>query len=209
MEHWDAIAVERRALADEVEGFTAEQWATPSLCGDWTVRHVLGHLVVVHKVSLPRFAVEVAKDLGRFNKANSRLAVREAARPAADLVADLRRFADSRFKPPGFGSAAPLSDVLIHGYDIRIPLGLSATRPPDPFLHTLDLLVTPRAQRAFLPKRLPPLRLVATHVDWAHGSGDEVRGAAADLALTMTGRRARLDALEGPGAAAMVAWAKS
>jgi uncharacterized protein (TIGR03083 family) len=209
MEHWDAIAAERRALADEVESLTPEQWATRSLCGEWTVQQVIGHLVMPHETSLLKFALQIAKARGNFDKANVRMSVRAADRPTADLVAALRRHAEGRFTPPGFTSAAPLTDVLVHGYDIRIPLGMSTSRSPEPFRHALDFVVTPKAQRAVLPRGLPPLRFVATDVDWAHGTGDEVRGSAADLALTMTGRRARIDALEGPGAAEMVAWAKA
>ncbi len=47
-----------------------------------------------------------------------------------------------------------------------------------------------------------PLRCVASDLDWAHGSGEEVRGPAAALALAMSGRTARLEELSGPGAAA-------
>ena len=33
--------------------------------------------------------------------------------------------ADSRFTPPGLGPQAPLTDVVVHGQDIRRPLGIS------------------------------------------------------------------------------------
>jgi Mycothiol maleylpyruvate isomerase N-terminal domain len=42
-----AIADERRTLADMFDTFTDEQWATPSLCEGWTVRHVAAHLLRV------------------------------------------------------------------------------------------------------------------------------------------------------------------
>ena len=209
MEHWETIANERRALADELESLTEEQWRTPSLCGDWTVHQLLGHLVVPHKTPLPKFLMLTVRSGGNFNKANSRLAIKEAERPPAALLADLRRFADGRFKPPFLGSAAPLTDILIHGYDARIPLGLTSDRSPEPFRHVLDLLVSPKARWAFVTRRLPALRYVATDLEWAHGEGEEVRGTAADLALAMLGRRARLDALEGPGAPAFRAWCQS
>ena len=37
----DAIAVERVALADLLDGSSAAQWATASLCAGWTVCDVL------------------------------------------------------------------------------------------------------------------------------------------------------------------------
>jgi uncharacterized protein (TIGR03083 family) len=206
MEHWDAIAAERTALAGDLEELSTAQWETPSLCGEWTVRQLVGHLVVTHTTSLPKFAIEMAKARGSFDRANSKLAVREGERPAADLVADLRRHANSHFKPPGFGSEAPLADILIHGRDIRIPLGLPEHRANEPWRHALDLLVSAKGARAFVPKGRPRVRLIATDLEWQHGDGDEVRGEAADLALALSGRTARVDALTGPGVDAVVAW---
>ncbi|WP_369077473.1 maleylpyruvate isomerase N-terminal domain-containing protein [Actinoplanes nipponensis] len=40
-----AIADERRRVADLVESLHPEQLDTPSLCGEWTVREVAGHLL--------------------------------------------------------------------------------------------------------------------------------------------------------------------
>lgn len=70
-------------------------------------------------------------------------------------------------------------------------------------------MVSAKAKRGFLPRPLPSLCFVATDLDWSDGSGDEVQATAADLALAMTGRRVRLDALAGPGAPAMTAWVSS
>jgi uncharacterized protein (TIGR03083 family) len=204
VEHWEAIAAERLALADQLDGLTDDQWATPSLCGEWTVRHVVAHLVMPHRTSLPRFMVAMAVAGGSFDRANVALTGREALRPTADLVADLRRYADSRFKPPGLGSVAPLTDVLVHGQDIRVPLGLATDRPVEPWADVLEFLVSPRARRGFVGRRLPELRLVATDVDWSWGQGDEVRGPAIALALAVTGRRACADELVGPGTARLL-----
>jgi len=38
---WPTIHAERAALADDLAGLSAEQWATPSLCQGWTVHQVL------------------------------------------------------------------------------------------------------------------------------------------------------------------------
>jgi uncharacterized protein (TIGR03083 family) len=209
MEHWDTIADERRALADDLEGLTDQQWATPSLCGDWTVRQVLGHLVMSHKTSLARFGLETLRARGSFDKANSKLSILEGERPPAELVADLRRFAESHFKAPGFGSEAPLTDILMHSLDIRIPLGLPTARPVEPYRHVLDLLLTRRAQRAFVPRGRPEVHAAATDLDWSAGDGPEVTGSAADLALALSGRGARVDALTGPGQPALASWLRS
>ena len=207
VEHWETIAAERRLLADDLAGLTDEQWGTPSLCGDWTVRHVVGHLVVQHKTSGPQFLLAALQAGGRLHRASSRMAVREGTQPTEELVADLRRFAERRFTPPGFGSEAPLTDIMIHGCDIRIPLGLP-DRGPEPFGPVLDLLVTNRARRGFVPRRLPVLRFEATDLDWSHGNGPTVRARAMDLSLALTGRTARLDALSDEGRAPLAAWVR-
>lgn len=207
MDHWDLIAASRRSLADQLAGLTADEWTTPSLCSAWTVRDVLAHLVLPHKMSMPRFLVTLVRAWGSFDRANVVLTAREAARPPADLVADLRRFATSRFAPPGFGPAAPLTDVLVHGQDVRVPLALPDPDPVEAWVAALEFLVTPKARLGFVARPLPVVRWVAADAGWAHGDGPEVRGPAASLALAMAGRDARAGQLSGPGAPAVTEWA--
>lgn len=200
MDHWDAIASERLALADQLDPLTPEQWRTPSLCDAWTVRDVAAHLVVPHEISIPAFLVTFVAAGGSFRRANVAATAKQASRPTADLIADIRRYADSRAKPPGFGSEAPLCEVLVHGQDIRIPLGLADTSALGSWAGALDFLVQSKARRGFVSQSLQGFHFVASDLDWEHGSGDEVRGPAVALALAMMGRKARLGDLTGPGA---------
>jgi hypothetical protein len=48
-------------------------------------------------------------------------------------------------------------------------------------------------------RRTAGLRLVAGHVDWSHGYGDEVRDPGEAVLLAATGRRQTLDELTGEG----------
>lgn len=48
-------AVERRRAADMFAALSDGQLATPSLCAEWTVRDVAGHLIGPFCVSVPRF----------------------------------------------------------------------------------------------------------------------------------------------------------
>jgi uncharacterized protein (TIGR03083 family) len=209
MEHWDAIVAERRALADDLDDLTAEQWATPSLCGDWTVQEVVGHLVMSHSTSLARFGLEVVRARGNFDRANSKLSTQEGKRPPADLVADLRRLAESHRTAPGFGSEAPLTDILLHGFDIRIPVGLPMEppgRPVERYGPALDLLMSAKGQRGFVPGSRPSVRAVASDLPWSHGTGPQIEGTAADLALALSGRGVRLGHLTGPGQQVLAGW---
>lgn len=164
---------------------------------------MVAHLVMAQKVSTLRFALAIAAARGSFARANVALTAREAENSSGALTADLRHFAESHVKPSGFGSEAPLTDLLVHGQDIRIPLGLDTPGPLESWRSALDFLVTPKARRGFGVRRLPPVRLHATDLDWTHGSGDEVSGPAIALALAIMGRRALLEDLSGPGATAL------
>ncbi len=206
MEHWATIAAERRALADQLETLDDAQWATRSLCGAWTVRDVAAHLVVPNKINVGRFLVTFAASRFNFERANVAMTAREAKHSPQEIVADIRTHAEGRFAPPGMGSVAPLTDILVHGQDIRVPLGLQTVRPVEPWAATLDFVVSKKAQRGFVGKPLPPLRFSATDLDWSHGSGDEVSGPAIALALALLGRPALIDQLSGPGVAAMQTW---
>lgn len=201
------IAVERRALADLVAGLTPEQLATPSLCAGWTVQDVAGHLAGTLTGSLTEFFVAMARSGFSFARANTRMTKAQGARPVAELVATLREHADSHFVPPGMDWTAPLTDTMVHREDITVPLGLPSERPVASWLVALDFLVSPRARRGFVRGLLPGVRLVATDADWSHGTGPEVRGPAAALALAVTARPAGRGDLSGPGLEELRAWA--
>ncbi|SEO97741.1 maleylpyruvate isomerase family mycothiol-dependent enzyme [Trujillonella endophytica] len=205
---WATIATERRALADLLESLTVEQWATPSLCRDWTVRHVAAHLMVGPTGSTAGFLRAMVRARGSFARANHALADDRARLPTATLVADLRERAGSRFTPPGMDWHAPLTDLLVHRLDITVPLGLDHGRTLDPWADALDLLVGRRAVPGFLPRGLPGLTYAATDVEWMRGSGPRVEAPVEALALAITRRPARLSELAGPGAAALRTWAR-
>lgn len=205
---WTTVATERRALADLLETLTPEQWATPSLCSGWTVRHVAAHVMVGPTVSMARFLGAMVRARGSFDRANDRLAGNRAQLPTGTLVADLRERADSRFTPPGLDWHAPLTDLLLHRLDITVPLGIDHGRPKAPWADALDLVVSKRAVPGFLPKGLPGLTFAATDLDWSRGEGPRVEGPVEALALAITRRPVRLEELTGPGREALRTWAR-
>jgi uncharacterized protein (TIGR03083 family) len=206
MDRWTTIAAERRALADQLDDLDDAQWATPSLCGEWTVHDVAAHLAGVNQIKITSVVMALVKSRFSFTRANVIMTAQQAARPSRDIVADLRRLADGRFAPPGLGSVAPLTDILVHGQDIRVPLGLATDRPVEPWRDSLDFVVSKKARRGFVGKALPRLRFVATDLNWSHGDGAEVGGPAIPLTLALLGRPALIDQLAGPGRPALDAW---
>lgn len=195
-----AIAEGRLTLADALEGLDDGQWATPSLCGDWTVRMVAAHLTAPWHVSATAMLWPMVRH-GGFHRANDVVTRRLAERPPAEIVADLREHADHRFTPPGFGPEMPLTDVLVHGLDVLRPLGLDRPPPADAARRVLDFVVTPKGRRVLRSAGTSGLALAATDLDWAHGEGAPVTGTVNDLLLVLAGRPAGLDGLTGDGVA--------
>ena len=193
------IADERRGVADLMSGLTDEQLKAQSLCQEWTVHEVFAHLIVPLEVSLPRFMLAMLACGGSFDRANVRLTREQARRPSSELVEVLRRKAASRFTPPGAGPEAPLTDLRVHGLDIRWPLGLARDIPEERLRTSLSYLVGAPVGGVVPKGSLDGLRLEASDVGWAHGSGPAVSGTAEALLLAMTGRTAAFDHLGGAG----------
>jgi uncharacterized protein (TIGR03083 family) len=197
------IADERRRIADLVDSLNPRQLDAPSLCEQWSVRQVAGHLLA--SVAAPRWLFVPLMLRSGFNlhKANARLAQLIARRPAADLAAGLRENADNPFRPPIVGYPGQLTDLYVHGQDIRRPLGLPRGLRPDRLRVSLEFLVGGRAP-GFVPKGRPVgLRFEATDLDWAWGTGPVVRGTAEAVMLALTGRTVVLAELDGDGVAVL------
>jgi uncharacterized protein (TIGR03083 family) len=200
-----AIAAERRRTADLIDSLNQAQLETPSLCGAWTVKEVAGHLVSAvdsPRSMLPRM---VLRSGFRLHRANAMLAAEVAKRPAADLAGALRRHADHPFKPPLVGYAGPLTDLLVHGQDMRRPLGLAAALDPERLRFSLGWLTAGRAPGFTSRRRLAGLRFEATDLDWSWGAGPVLTGPGEALLMAITGRPAALRDLDGPGVGRLAA----
>jgi uncharacterized protein (TIGR03083 family) len=194
-----AIADERRRVADLVDSLTPQQLETPSLCGRWTVRQVAGHLLAaISKPPTPLLPL-IARSGFNIHKANARLAELMAQRSPAELARGLRDNADNPFRPPIVGYPGQLTDLQVHGQDMRRPLGLPHGLRLERLRVSLDFLVGGRAVGFTPRRRVAGLRFEAADVDWSAGSGPVVTGPAEALMLAMTGRGVALTELDGPG----------
>jgi uncharacterized protein (TIGR03083 family) len=195
-EVWAAVDQQRAELADLASGFTADQWTTPSLCGEWTVRDVVAHLTL-SDVSPLVATRELVRYRGNLNRM-----IRETARRRAgelddrQLVDALRAMVGNRGHPIGTKYVDPLVDLLVHGQDVTVPLGIDRPMPADAAVAAAQRVAT-MGYWSGARKRLRGLRLEATDVEWSSGSGTTVRGPIAALLLLLAGRNVRLDELEG------------
>jgi uncharacterized protein (TIGR03083 family) len=197
------IGEQRRWTADLIDSLTDEQLSAPSLCAQWTVKEVAAHLYAAVASRRRELLVLTLRNGFNLHKANALHAQAAARRPAAELAAGLREHAGVRFRPPIVGYHGPLTDLHVHGQDIRRPLGLPAVLRPEAVRVSLDFLVGGRAV-GFTPKRRPAgLRFEATDLGWAWGTGPVVRGTGEALMLALTGRTVALADLDGDGVSAL------
>ncbi len=191
-------AANRRVLADFFDGLDEDQLQTRSLCDAWTVREVLGHLVMPMTGSVGGFLLQVVRAGGSINRANEAVAGELSRRPVNELTALLRDRADQHGKAPGVGPMGQMADGCVHLRDCARPLGLPDDVSIDDWRMVLDWL--PSGVPGLVPKRrVEGLRLAATDQEWSWGAGDEVTGTSEALAMAVSGRKVALNDLSGPG----------
>jgi uncharacterized protein (TIGR03083 family) len=198
-ESWPVIESQRLALASLLEGLTPRQWSAASLCAGWRVRDVAAHVALASQPlgwSLVRDAVRAR---GSFDRLNRDVAIRAFPAPG-EIVAVLRRDASSRRLPFVTNHRNLVPDILVHGQDIALPLGLDHPMPL-PAARAGAAHVWAMGWPFHARRRLAGLRLSATDVPWQAGAGESVSGPIAALLLLLTGRvAAALPRLDGPGA---------
>lgn len=195
---WRHIDEQRAVLADMFVGIDAALWSTSSLCEGWTVRDVAAHLTHSH-MSKPRMVREAVRSGFRFNAMIRRLAVEDTRSPA-QISQDLRAMRGSRKRAPGTADCDPLMDVLVHGQDIAVPLGIDLPMPADAAAAAAHRLWGMRFP--FNPqRRLRGVELVATDADFRAGAGRLVEAPIRDILMLFTGRpsaiSARVESLSG------------
>jgi uncharacterized protein (TIGR03083 family) len=194
---WPLIHAEREALIADLAGLDSSQWTTPSLCTGWSVRDVLGHMTATARMTPARFFTSLAAAGFNFDAMTAKDVKRETAGTPADGLAAFRSLAGASTKPPGPAEAF-LGEAVIHGEDIRRPLGIQRDYPPDAVARVVRFY----AQSNMLlggKRRVEGLRLHPTDADWSIGDGPEVTGPGISLALAIAGRSAGLQDLSGDG----------
>src|SRR6516165_4905851 len=134
---WPLIHAEREALATDLAPLTAEQWATPSLCPDWTVRDVFGHIIATARMTPPAFFAGMARAGFRFHTMSANNIAAEATDTPAEALAEFRKLLTATTHPPG-PAEAMLGEAVIHGEDIRRPLGIKRAYPPEAVTRAAD-----------------------------------------------------------------------
>jgi uncharacterized protein (TIGR03083 family) len=190
-------------FVEAVATLTSDDWASPSLCDEWTNHDVLAHLVVGYGGGFGPMVAEMYRHGGSFDGANTALACTLAAtRTPTELLDDFARLID---QPKGTSRLLPrrmlVGDHVTHELDILYALD----RESDVCAHVVIAVLKTQVS---LPNPFVPafvnsrgFHLAATDVDWAHGGGPEVRGRAAELVSVLGNRPKMLPRLSGDGVA--------
>ena len=149
------------------------------------MRDVTAHLTHSH-MPRGRAVVEAVKSGFRFDPMIRRLAV-EDRRSQAEIVAALRAMVGARRKVPGTSVQQPLIELLVHGQDIAVPLGIDLPMPTDAAVEAARRLAGMRFP-VNAAKQLNGIRLVASDADFAAGTGLEITAPISDIVMVLAGR---------------------
>lgn len=198
---WPLVHAERAALATDLATLSEQRWATPSLCTELTVREVLAHLSSSARLNPVRWMAGVIRCRFDFEKQVAMRLAEQLGASGAETLERFRAVVTSTTKPP-LPIIAVLGETIVHGEDIRRPLGIRRDYP----LETITLLAEyyRGSDLVVLAKgRIDGLRLVATDGPFTSGEGPLVSGTTLALTMAMTGRPAYCDELDGDGVATM------
>jgi uncharacterized protein (TIGR03083 family) len=204
-EVWAVIDLQRARTADLLEQLSDEDWRQPSLCQGWTVRDVAAHLTL-QQVGLGTgiaLAITHPQGLGSVNRMIQISARSRAERPVDQLIAQIRATIGSRRHNIGLTCLETLTDILVHGQDIAIPLHRTLEMPTTAAAAVATRVWTQRGTakaRVFRDVPVQGFRLTATDTAWSVGDGPEIQGPIAAVLLLLTGRLAALPRLSGAGA---------
>jgi uncharacterized protein (TIGR03083 family) len=188
---------ERQDFAELLAGLSPEQWEQPSLCERWRVRDVVAHVLSYDELSPWGLVWRFAKGGFIPNRVNEIGVAEYASRSQEQLSELMRAGIPPRGLTSGFEGMIALVDGMIHQQDIRRPLGIPRTIPRQRLRVVLDFALKSPAVRG--ARRARGVRLVATDLDWTHGSGPEVSGPGEALLMAMAARPDALNQLSGPG----------
>ena len=180
----------------------AAQWEQPSLCAGWTVHDVVAHLVDVARTTRLGFVVDIARARFDFDRQNTRGIARARGASPGETLQRLRDVAARTSTPP-----APLdtrlTEEVVHGEDIRRPLGIVHSYSEEAVVRSLRQQVRTSTSFGGAKELVAGVRLTATDAGLTIGDGPVVSGTALALLLAVSGRRVALDELDGSGVAAL------
>lgn len=201
---WRTIHAERRRLAADLSELRDEQWRLPSLCPGWTVHDVLAHLVDSARTGRFSFVRDLLAARMDFNRANENGIAREKRPDPRDTMNAFTETVGLTRTPPA-SIATRLVEAIVHGEDIRRPLGIAGSYPQNAVIQALTYQLRTPVSFGGGRERAAGLRLIDEKTGTAWGQGDDVLANPLDLLLAVSGRRVDREDLKGSGASRLAA----
>lgn len=195
---WGLTHTERRALIDDLAALPTDRWETPSLCPGWSVHDVAAHLVNNAKTTRLGIVRAMVRARFDFDRQNRQGVARERGGDPAETLDRLRAVADRRTGPPASVDSRLVEEV-VHGEDIRRPLGLHRDYPAETVERALRYQARTSVSVGGAKQHLAGLSVHPTDADLTLGDGPELRGPAVAVLMAASGRADALDDLDGPG----------
>src|SRR2546430_7761049 len=151
------------------------------MCRGWRVREVIAYLTMPARYDRETLG-EASRELDfDFTRLSNQIAKRDAELPATELIKNLR-CVELKSWLSDAGQIGALAHVVVHGFDVTVPLGMPRTARNSGVRAVLDGLA---AGVEYLGVSVTDRRLEATDVDWRYGVGLLLRGCADDLLFAL------------------------
>ncbi|GAA1852871.1 maleylpyruvate isomerase family mycothiol-dependent enzyme [Myceligenerans crystallogenes] len=196
---WPVVHAERRALIVFLESLDDDQWDVPSLCDGWSVHDVVAHLIDSAKATRLNFIAGMARAGFDFDRQNALGVTRERGATPRETLSGLRAVAGRTSTPPASPDTR-LVEAIVHGEDIRRPLGTSGDYPLGAVERALRYQVRTPVSFGGGKQLVAGLTLKADDAEVSIGGGPSVTGPLLSLLLAASGRGTALGDLAGPGA---------
>jgi uncharacterized protein (TIGR03083 family) len=197
---WPVVHSERQALFHDLVGVPSDRWSTPSLCPGWDIHDVLAHLVDDAKATRLGFLTRFAAAGFDFDRCNAAGVTRERGGTPDVTLAAFRAAIDRTSSAPA-PRETRLVEIVVHGEDIRRPLGIAHDYPSQAVMTALRYQLAAAVGRGGGKERAIGLTLVPTDGAGPIGDGDVAEGSALALLLAVSGRPTRPGEIRGAGAA--------
>lgn len=201
---WSVVHTERRRLAADLSSLREEQWHLPSLCPGWSVHDVLAHLVDTARTTRLSFTRDLLAARLNFDRANEHGIARQKRQDPQDTIEALKQAVVLTRTPPA-KLATRLVEAIVHGEDIRRPLGITGTYPESAIAQALDYQLRTPVAFGGGRERVVGLRLIDRKTGASWGQGAEVEADSIDLLLVVSGRPVLQKRLTGIGASRLIA----
>lgn len=196
---WEQVHAARRALADDLAGLTDDQWHHATLCPKWNVEDVVAHLAAAASVGFGAWLRSMLFAGLRPSVHNQRRLAEHRGATPEETLARFRAVIDSTVAPTS-DIPAYLGEVLVHGEDIRGPLGFDAYDDVAAWTSVAEFYVA-RDFAVNSRTKARGLHLKATDGPFEAGTGPDVYGPTMAIVMTLAGRPDYLGELRGKGVA--------